>query len=478
MNEKEKAALYVISEDPALLEKVTVKASIFKGKSRQIFDEIQRQFQRAQSFSYEEAADKLKMKVSEFHTLFEGCYRFDVSKLEFILKKIEKESLSKKVAATLKKEMDIELKTGTVDDSAMAEIRGMFNKLDALNEVEQFSIDYNSVDSRSITWLWPGRIPLGMITLVAGHPGVGKSFFAAWLAAKLSRGESLPAFDETNQMKPCSTLIISAEDDPGQIIKPRLEGNAADLARIISFADPLKFSLDAIGILERELEKNANIRMVVIDPLNAFLGKSMDYFRDPDVRMKLMPLKELALERMVAVLGIVHFNKKEDSELITRIGGSMAFAGVARSVLGISFDNRETEEDNRDTRLLSSLKMNLSRKPDGLAFKINDTLRIDFDPKPVMMDAEVLFSRDARERKQRQSFAETWLLGYLEEHPECLSTEVRKAAEEEGIPERTIYRTKARLLSQGILESQETGYGKERKSYWRLAPRGKETKSS
>ena len=180
-------------------------------------------------------------------------------------------------------------------------------------------------------------------------------------------------------------------------------------------------------------------------------------------------MKELAQERKIAVLGIVHFNKKEDSDLITRIGGSMAFAGVARSVLGVSYDTRETDEDNRDVRLLSSLKMNLDRKPDTLAFKINGNLKINFDPKPVMVDADTLFSRESRERKQKQGITDIWLQTYLKENPDSLSREVIKQAGEEGITRASIYRAKAKLENQGLLKPTETGYGKENKSFWKLS---------
>ncbi len=469
MNEKEKAVLYVLLENPEFLEKSTVNPTIFKGRSRDIFDELQRQFRESQSFSYEEAADKLKLKISQFHDLFEGCYRFDASKLEFMLKKIEGESLSKEIIILLKKEMEAELKTGSIDELKMTEIRKMFKKRDALNDTEQLSADYDSVESKSVDWLWPGRIPLGMVTLIAGHPGTGKSFFTTWLAAKLSKGEVLPGPESKAHLKPCSTLLISAEDDPEQTIKPRLENNGADFSKIISFTEPMKFSLDSVRTLERELDKNPDIRMIVLDPLTAFLGKNTDYFRDPDVRLKLIPLKELAQERKISILGVVHFNKKEDSDLITRIGGSMAFAGVARSVLGVSYDSRETTEDDRDIRLLSSLKMNLDRKPDTLAFKINSNLRIDFDPKPIMVDAEALFSRESRERKQKQSISDIWLQNYLEENPEALSKEVVKAAGEEGIPQASLYRAKSKLENQGILTSTETGFSKDKKSYWKLS---------
>ena len=434
MNEKEKAVLYVLLESPELLEKIPIPHSIFKGRSLDIFNELQRQFRESQSFSWEEAADKLKLKNSFLHDLFDGCYHFDASKLEFMLKKIEGESLSKEIIILLKKEMESELKTGSIDESKMTEIRKMFKKRDALNETEQLSADYDSVEAKNVDWLWTGRIPLGMITLIAGHPGTGKSFFTDWLASMLSRGEVLPGSDPKTSMKPCSTLLISAEDDPEQTIKPRLEGNGADCSKIISFTEALKFSLDSVRTLERELDKNPDIRLIVLDPLTVFLGSKIDYFKDPDVRLKLIPLKELAQERKISVLGIMHFNKKEDSDLITRIGGSMAFAGVARSVLGVSYDNRETDEDNRDVRLLSSLKMNLERKPDTLAFKINGNLRIDFDPKPVMVDADTLFSRESRERKQKQSISDIWLQNYLEENPEALSKEVTRQQEKKASP--------------------------------------------
>ena len=468
MNEKEKSVLYALLENPALLEKVFINPTIFKGRSRDIYDELQRQFRESQSFSYEVAADKLKLKISQFHDLFEGCYRFNVSKLEFMLKKIEAESLSKEIIILLKKEMETELKTGTLDESKITKIERMFKRRNELNDSEQSSTDYNSIESKDIDWLWPGRIPLGMFSLIAGYPGTGKSFFTTWLASKLSTGEMLPGPESNTCLKPCSTLLIASEDDPESTIKARLEANGADYSKIIHLVDPMKFSLDSVRPLERELDKNPDIKLIVLDPLTAFLGTNTNYLHDPDVRLKLIPLKEICQEREITVLAVVHFNKKEDSEIITRIGGSLAFAGVARSILGLSHDNRETSEDNRDVRLLSSIKMNLARKPDTLAFKINSNLKIDFDSKPVMVDADILFSRESRERKQRQGIADVWLLNYLRENPESMSREIIKAANEEDIPKTSLYRAKAKLENQGLLIPLETGFSKDKKSYWKL----------
>lgn len=466
MNEKEKAVLLTLIQEPTLFEKVTIKPSLFKGRSKDILNELERQFQESQSFSEEEASDKLKLKVSQFHELFEGSYKLSFQQFESTLKTIESESLSKEILLLVEKEMRSELKTGLLDKKKNAEIERMFKKRADLNDGSCLSSDFNSITKKGIDWLWSGRIPLGILTLIAGHPGTGKSFFSTWLAAKLSRGDVLPGSKQ--KMKPCSTLLIAAEDDPASVIKPRLEANGADMSKIIFFKEPLKFSLDSIGILERELDKNSDIRNINIDPLTVFLGTKTDYFRDPDVRLKLVPLQDLAKKRQISIQAVVHLNKKEDADLITRIGGSMAFAGVARSVLGVSYDNRESDEDTRDSRLLSSLKLNLARRPDTLAFKINDNLRIDFNEKPVPIDADTLFSRESRERKQKQSMTDIWLLNYLSEHPDLMSREIVKAAGEEEIPPASIHRSKRKLENQGLLISIESGFGKEHKSYWKL----------
>jgi len=468
MNEKEKAVLYELTKDPGLLEKITINGNIFKGQSKDIFNELERQFIESQSFSEEIAADKLGLKISQIHALFDGCYRFDESRLEFMLKEIEAESLSKDLLIKIKKEMESELKTGTINKSENLKIEAMYRKRFALLDGECLSMDYHDVKLKDVKWLWSGRIPLGMITLIASHPGIGKSFFTTWLAAKLSKGQMLPDSNLKSAIKPCSTLLIAIEDDPECTIKARLKANDADYSKIIRLVNPMKFSLDSVRPLEKELDKNPDIKLIVLDPLTAFLGTKIDYFKDPDVRLKLIPLKELAEKRAISILGVVHFNKREDSDLITRIGGSMAFAGIARSVLGVSYDNRETDEDTRDNRLLSSLKMNLDRRPDTLAFKINSNRRIEFEPKPVMIDADTLFSKESREKKVKQSLTDIWLLDYLESHPNSTGREALKAASEESIPPASTYRAKSKLENQGRLKITETGFGKEHKSYWKL----------
>lgn len=467
MNEKEKGLISALEQDPGLLEKVAIPKKILRGQCLEIYNEIKRQFEKSQSFDYEIASDELGMKVSEL--LFEGFHRLDANGLNRVLKEIEIDQLRKKLLETLNKETKIVEQTGTPRDHK--KIEEILFKLKSLEAKELITSSIKNIKKRSIEWLWRGRIPRGMMTLVAGNPGVGKSFFIAWLMAKLSKGELLPdekGWTNGEKTRPSSSLLISAEDDPSCIIRPRLEGNKADLSKIEIFNRPLDFSLDNLLDLETVLNKRSDISNIFIDPLNAFLGSGVDFFRDPDVRRRLMPLIDLARRRSLTIIPTAHFNKREDSELITRVSGSLAFAGVARSILGISYDIRENDDpDAQDIRLVSSIKMNLMRSPETLAFKIKNDLNIEFEKESVKIESDVIFSKEQRERKQRFLFTERWLLDQLKSGEKTFS-EIEKIAEQDSVAVPTLYRARNKLIERGLIDSMAQGYGKNKKSIWML----------
>lgn len=467
MNEKEKGLISALEQDPGLLEKVAIPKKILRGQCLEIYNEIKRQFDKSQSFEYEIASDKLGMKVSEL--LFDGFPGLDAKGLNLVLKEIEIDQLRKKLLNVLNKETRIVEKTGEAGDHK--KIEEILNELKSLEGKELITSSIKEVEKKSIEWLWRGRIPRGMMTLVAGNPGVGKSFFIAWLLAKLSKGEPLPdeeGWTQGEKTKPYSSLLISAEDDPNCVIRPRLEGNKADLSRIEIFNRPLDFSLDNLLDLETVLNKRSDICNIVVDPLNAFLGKNLDVFRDPDVRRRLMPLIDMAKRRSLTIMGVAHFNKREDSELITRVSGSIAFAGVARSILGVSYDVRENDDpDAQDIRLLSSIKMNLMRRPDTLAFKIKDDLNIEFEKESVKIESDVIYSKEQREKKQRFLFAEGWLLDQLKSGEKTFS-EIEKIAEQDNVAVPTLYRARNKLIERGLIDSIARGFGKDKKSIWML----------
>ena len=167
---------------------------------------------------------------------------------------------------------------------------------------------------REVEWLWSGRVPLGMITMFAGDPKLGKSFVTLAMAAALSRGLPLPMSDLPNQ--PGSTILMSAEDDPNGTIVPRLEAAGADLTKVhilesIILANgsetfpSLRADVNAITAAAVRL---GDCRLIVIDPVSAYL-EGIDDHRNAALRGVLTPLKTLAERLGAAVVLVSHATK-------------------------------------------------------------------------------------------------------------------------------------------------------------------------
>jgi len=154
------------------------------------------------------------------------------------------------------------------------------------------------VEPVDIRWLWPGRIPLGRITLLVGRPGEGKSFLTTYMASRISTGSPWPDGSECPQG---SVILVSAEDDPGDTIRPRLDAHYADVRRVHLLAMVRKiqaggerhdvmFTLADIDALETALKAHRDCKLVVVDPIGSFLGGGTDAHRDNEVRSVLAPV--------------------------------------------------------------------------------------------------------------------------------------------------------------------------------------------
>ena len=196
------------------------------------------------------------------------------------------------------------------------------------------------VKSKPVRWLDPRRIPLGKHTSLIGDPGVGKSGIALDYAARVSTGREMPDGSHGDLYEePAGVVILSAEDDPADTIKPRLEAMGADLDRIVMLA----------GVVTKDGERMPNLhdlpaikqavlrvkaKLVIVDPVMAYLPGGTDSYKDQHVRQALAPLCKLARERGFALLVVAHLNKSvEQVKAIYRAGGSIGIAGNARSLL-------------------------------------------------------------------------------------------------------------------------------------------------
>ncbi len=202
-------------------------------------------------------------------------------------------------------------------------------------ETEPILRNGDEIPSKKINWLWEGKIPLGKITLFAGNPDNGKSLASTSVAAICTQGDQFPESTERNE--PADVLLLLGEDDLEDTAVPRLRAAQAAMKRIhfLEAVRPVneenrevRLDLD-IPAIEKQLKQNSNIRLVIIDPISNYLGE-VSMMQEQDVRSILIPLKRTAEKFNVAIVIIMHLNKKNDLDAISRVGGAMAFIGVAR----------------------------------------------------------------------------------------------------------------------------------------------------
>ncbi len=443
---------------PDLIESCDVDESLFSpGDARKAFAGISGQWEelRPSSIDIPLLARKTGLSESWLLGLTLGNFRPDPATFACRVDQLRAQQTGTRIARLAALEGQHLVKTGEVDEGRLAELEGLFASLKDKAKAPPAFKRLGEIQGREIQWLWRGRIPRGMLTLLAGDPGLGKSFLATWLSSRLSIGAGLPG---DPPQAPASTVYLSAEDSPEYALQPRAAKNGADLSKIIVLEDS-DFDIGADLEKVRAIAKtNPDVRLLIIDPLNSYLGDT-DYFKDPAVRLKLNPLVQFAEQKGIAVLAVMHLNKKTDQAGIYRIGGSIAFAGIARSILAVTQDRHDA-----DRRLLRPLKMNYCRKPDNLAFRIGEDLVLGFEDGPVeVVDDESLSAPTGREALEG-SFVAEWLADYLGAGPVELP-DILAAAKGVGASQSALYRAKSRLH----VQSKSSGFGKSRATSWELS---------
>ena len=228
------------------------------------------------------------------------------------------------------------------------------------NEHSKFSLKYyNQIETKDVSWLWYPYIPQGKITILQGDPGEGKTTLMLQIAAILTKGGKLP--DGQKGVEPCNVIFQGAEDGASDTIKPRLEQAGADCSRI-AFIDPEDGTALSLGDerFERAVSETG-AKLLIIDPLQAFLYASSDSGKKDNLRSLFGRLSKIAEENNCAVVLIGHMNKAGNGKSIYRGLGSIDVAAIARSVLMIG---RDPEDPYR--RIMVPIKSSLA--PEGPAF--------------------------------------------------------------------------------------------------------------
>jgi hypothetical protein len=327
------------------------------------------------------------------------------------------------------------------------------------------TVQLSEVEPQSVGWLWKDRIPSGKYTCIAGDPGLGKSFIGLYLAAVVSTGRAW-ADDASGAPELGSVVILSAEDDVADTIVPRLQRMDADLSRIHTLEAVRRGGKDChfdlgLDLLALDEAMDADCRLVIIDPLSAYMGK-IDGHSNNDVRGLLAPLIKLAQRRNVAIVGINHLNKSGGTNAVYRVMGSLAIAAAARAVWHV------TKDRNDETlRYFLPGKQNLAPEDGmGLSYRIVDGV-IFWDEQSVNMTADCFLNAEAeQQRATATTDAKLWLTELLSEHGPTWTEDIKAEANGTDHTWRTIERAKKDLGP--LVQAERKGFGKGAKWYWRL----------
>jgi AAA domain/Primase C terminal 2 (PriCT-2) len=238
------------------------------------------------------------------------------------------------------------------------------------NDDELLTTDAADLEMQGIDWLWPGRFARGKFGLIAGLPDMGKGQIAAFITAAVTAAVELPWGEGT---APQGNIIwFNAEDGARDTVLPRLVAAGANLERVklVNGArvggEDKSFSLVTdLPLLRKKILEIGNVVGVIIDPCSAYLGVGkVDGRSATDVRGVLTPLKDMAEELHVAVIGIAHFNKKDDiKSALLRVSDSIAYVAAARHVYAVLDD-----PEDKNSKLFVNAKNNLARDTKALRY--------------------------------------------------------------------------------------------------------------
>jgi len=302
------------------------------------------------------------------------------------------------------------------------------------------------------SWLWHPRIPAGELTLLFGDGGVGKSHVCLAIAAALSRGDGLPGSEGVAE--PSASVVFTGEDSLGEA-RRRLDEMAADPKHV--FACGESFGLDSAGLsFVRRSIREHNVELAIIDPVVAFLGQNLDFYRANEVRSVLSPLAAVAHETGAAIILSTHVTKGGTSRAAHRAIGSGDFVNAARSALLAGSD-----PDDTNNCALCHEKANLGPMAPALGYTIKDG-RFTWTGETDLTSVKILGMQASDEDRATGSHA-TEVLGEM-----CKdwapAAEVIAQAEAEGISKRTIQRSAAKLCDrhrEGVGTSKQV-------MHWRL----------
>jgi hypothetical protein len=328
----------------------------------------------------------------------------------------------------------------------------------------------SNIEPEPINWAWKDRFAFGKLALIAGDPGLGKSQVAIDIVARCSRGDTFPC--DEGYAPQCEALILTAEDALKDTVIPRLIAADADRSKVHILTgtkiegaaadeeDLFDLTRD-VGLLRDVLRANREIRIIIIDPLTAYLGETQAH-KNAQVRKVLTPLIKLVEDYGALVIGVTHLNKSA-GKAIYRVLDSIAFVALGRILHLVVQDS-----DNPDNRKFLCDKTNIGTKPAGLTFICQaDEIpsssgeiwvsRVSWGTQTINQTADEAIAAatpGANDKTSAINEAVEFLERLLGDGP-VASTEVFEAAKANGIAAATLRRAKKK---RGIIASHDKSF--------------------
>lgn len=293
-------------------------------------------------------------------------------------------------------------------------------------------INMKDVEVESVEWLFYPFIPYGKITIIQGDPGEGKTTLVLQIIASLTKGTSVLEDKET---EPINVIYQTAEDGLADTIKPRLLKANADCSRVLVI-DDRDIPLTMLDIRLEQAIAETKARLVVLDPIQGFLGTGVDMHRANEIRPVMKHISELAEKYKCSIVLIGHMNKCSMGKSAYRGLGSIDFQAAARSVLIVG-----RIKDEPEIRVVCQTKNSLAPEAKSIAFRLSEENGFEWIGE-YDVAADDLLSGTAKGTKKQTAmdFLETILAG-----GQMQQTAIMQLAEGKGISQKTLRNAKEAL---------------------------------
>ena len=308
---------------------------------------------------------------------------------------------------------------------------------------------YEDIEQTSVEWLWFPYIPFGKLTIIQGNPGEGKTYFAMMLTAACTNRKLFPNMED---IEPFNVIYQTAEDGMGDTIKPRLIEAGADLSRVMVIDDTEEALTLSDDRIEKAVRQN-RVRLVIIDPVQAFIGADVDMNRANEVRPVFRKLGMIAEKTGCAIVLIGHLNKSSGIQSTYRGLGSIDIMAAVRSLIFIGKVRKDPT-----TRVLIHEKSSLAPPGETMAFKLGDEEGFRWVGAYEISADELLDGKEGKATETKLERGRKLIRELLADKKEISIRELDEKAKEQGISGRTMRDVRSRMkneLEYQVNEKQE-----------------------